>query len=193
MAEVAYDANSKKLSSVGEASEGLQTNLKQVNSLTSALIAETNPNFTPAPHEDISKLIKNLFDSGLKNAQQNKFPEALKNVSLAIEMAQRKRAPWEAFAVQLKELQFMLRHKIDIQLVLGRYLEALQDLDVLLNTGLAQPEVFIRKADALLKLGQLDQARIECERGLSLQPQNAKLKALSMECTRKLAEFNGEI
>lgn len=192
MTEISYDTNSKKLSSVGEPTEGLEIALGQVNTLTAALISETNPNFTPQPHEDVSKLIKNLFDSGLKNAQQNKFPEALKNVSLAIEMAQRKRAPWEAFAIQLKELQFMLRHKIDILLVLGRYLEALQDLDMLMNTGLIQPEVLIRKTDALLKLGQLDQARIECERGLTLQPQNAKLKALLMECTRKLADFNGE-
>lgn len=193
MTEILYDVNSKKLKSLDESNENLQINIDQVNALTSALISETNPNFTPQPHEDISKLIKNLFDSGLKNAKQNKFPEALKNVSLAIEMSQRKRAPWEAFAVQLQELQFMLRHKIDLLLALGKYLDALQDLDMLLNTGLVQPEVFTRKADALLKLGQLDQARIECERGLSLQPTNVKLKALNLECTRRLAEFNGDL
>lgn len=193
MTEILYDANSKRLKCLDETDENLQINVDQVNSLTAALIPETNPNFTPQPHEDISKLVKNLFDSGLKNAKQNKFPEALKNVSLAIEMAQRKRAPWEAFAVQLQELQFMLRHKIDLLLVLGKYLDALQDLDMLLNTGLVQPEVFIRKTDALLKLGRLDQARIECERGLSLQPQNTKLKALHLECSRRLAEFNGDL
>ncbi|QLL35016.1 hypothetical protein HG536_0H03920 [Torulaspora globosa] len=193
MTEILYDVNSKRLKCTDEADENLQTNVDQVNSLTAALIPETNPNFTPQPHEDISKLVKNLFDSGLKNAKQNKFPEALKNVSLAIEMAQRKRAPWEAFAVQLQELQFMLRHKIDLLLVLGKYLDALQDLDMLLNTGLVQPEVFIRKTDALLKLGRLDQARIECERGLSLQPQNTKLKALNLECARRLADFNGDL
>lgn len=193
MTEILYDANSKRLKSLDESNENLQTNVDQVNVLTAALIPETNPNFTPQPNAEISKLIKNLFDSGLKNAQQNKLPEALKNVSLAIEMAQRKRAPWEAFAVQLQELQFMLRHKIDLLLVLGKNLDALQDLDMLLNTGLVQPEVFMRKADALLKLGQLDQARIECERGLSLQPQNVKLKALNLECSRRLAEFNGDL
>lgn len=85
----------------------------------------------------------------------------------------------------------MLRHKIDLELMLGRYLDALQDLEMLLSTGLFQPEVFIRKTDALLHLGQLEDARATCDRGLSLQPQNVKLKALMMECDRKLAEYNG--
>ena len=95
-------------------------------------------------------MIKGLFESGMKNLQQKKLNEALKNVSLAIEMAQRKRAPWEAFAIQLPELHFMLRSKIDLCLVLGKYLEALQDLDFLLGTGLIQPDVFVRKADLSL-------------------------------------------
>lgn len=195
MTELTYDQNSKKihLSDTKNISESTEININQINVLTASLVSESNPNFTPQPHEDSTKLIRNLFDSGLKNAKQNKLPEALKNVSLAIEMAQRKRAPWEAFAVQLPELQFMLRHKIDLLLVQGKYLDALQDLDMLLNTGLVQPEVLIRKTDALMKLGQLEQARIECERGLSLQPQNVNLKAAMLECVRRLAEFNGEL
>lgn len=195
MTTLQYDVNSKKisLSDPVSASESQKINIDQINSLTASLIPETNPNFTPQPHEDSTKLIRNLFDSGLKNAKQNRLPDALKSITLAIEMAQRKRAPWEAFSVQLQELQFMLRHKIDLSLVQGKYLDALQDLDMLLNTGMIQPEIFIRKTDALLKLGQLDQARIECERGLSMQPQNVKLKALFLECTRRLVDFNGDI
>lgn len=190
MAEIAYNPDTK-LITAEQNRESLGIYANQVNSLTQALVAETNPNFTPQPSEDSTKLIRNLFDSGIKNIKNKKLPEALKNVSLAIEMAQRKRAPWEAFAVQLQELQFMLRHKIDLELMLGRYLDALQDLEMLLSTGLFQPEVFIRKTDALLHLGQLEDARATCDRGLSLQPQNVKLKALMMECDRKLAEYNG--
>ncbi|QLG74343.1 hypothetical protein HG535_0G02270 [Zygotorulaspora mrakii] len=193
MATLQYDINTKKISGSGTVLESQEINIAQINALTQSLVAESNPNFTPQPHDDSTKLIKNLFESGLKNAKQNRLPEALKNITLAIEMAQRKRAPWEAFAVQLQEMQFMLRHKIDLSLVQGKYLDALQDLDMLLNTGLVQPEIMIRKTDALLKLGQLDQARIDCERGLSLQPQNVKLKALMLECTRRLANYNGDI
>lgn len=190
MAEIAYNPDTK-LISPEEDRESLCIYANQVNSLTQALISENNPNFSPQPSDDSTKLIRNLFDSGIKNVKNNKLPEGLKNVTLAIEMAHRKRAPWEAFAIQLQELQFMLRHKIDLELMLGRYLDALQDLDMLLSTGLFQPEVFIRKTDALLHLGQLEEARVACDRGLSLQPQNTKLKALMLECNRKLAEYNG--
>lgn len=190
MAEVSYNPDSKVVTPEGDR-ETLDIYVSQVNSLTKALIAENNPNFTPQPSDDSTKLIKNLFESGVKNIKQNKLPEALKNVTLAVEMAQRKRAPWEAFAIQLQELQFILRHKIDLELMLGHYLDALQDLDMLLSTGLFQPEVFIRKTDALLNLGQLEEARISCDRGLCMQPQNMKLKALMLECDRKLAEYNG--
>ncbi|CDF89787.1 ZYBA0S05-01706g1_1 [Zygosaccharomyces bailii CLIB 213] len=190
MAEIAYNPDTK-LITPEEDRESLCIYANQVNSLTQALISENNPNFSPQPSDDSTKLIRNLFDSGIKNVKNNKLPEGLKNVTLAIEMAHRKRAPWEAFAIQLQELQFMLRHKIDLELMQGRYLDALQDLDMLLSTGLFQPEVFIRKTDALLHLGQLEEARVACDRGLSLQPQNAKLKALMLECNGKLAEYNG--
>ncbi|GCE97962.1 Sec63 complex subunit [Zygosaccharomyces mellis] len=190
MADISYNSDSK-LITPDEGRETLEIYVAQANALTQALIAENNPNFTPQPSGDSTKLIKNLFESGAKNIKQNKLPEALKNVTLAVEMAQRKRAPWEAFAIQLQEMQFMLRHKIDLELMLGRYLDALQDLDMLLSTGLFQPEVFIRKTDALLHLGQLEEARISCDRGLCLQPQNVKLKAMMMECDRKLADYNG--
>lgn len=195
METLTYDPNSKLIAveNAQEATETLSTNIEQINKLTKALIEESNPNFGPQPNEASTKLIKNLFESGLSLAKQNKLPDALKNVSLAVEMAQRKRAPYEAFAVQLQELQFILRNKIDLSLVTGKYLDALQDLDFLLNTGLAQPEVFIRKTDALLKLGQLVEAKSTCERGLSLAPQDTKLKALMHECNRKLADYNGDI
>ncbi|KOG97977.1 Sec63 complex subunit SEC72 [Saccharomyces eubayanus] len=193
MVTLEYNTNSKQISASGaDVTQSTETNIDQINVLTTSLIGETNPNFTPQPNEALSKMIKGLFESGMKNLQQKKLNEALKNVSLAIEMAQRKRAPWEAFAIQLPELHFMLRSKIDLSLVLGKYLEALQDLDFLLGTGLIQPDVFVRKADCLLKLGQWEEARATLERGLAFVPDDMKLRALLIETARNLAEYNGE-
>ncbi|CAI4672536.1 BAF_collapsed_G0041710.mRNA.1.CDS.1 [Saccharomyces cerevisiae] len=193
MVTLEYNANSKLITaSDAVVALSTETNIDQINVLTTSLIGETNPNFTPQPNEALSKMIKGLFESGMKNLQQKKLNEALKNVSLAIEMAQRKRAPWEAFAIQLSELHFMLRSKIDLCLILGKHLEALQDLDFLLGTGLIQPDVFVRKADCLLKLKQWEEARATCERGLALAPEDMKLRALLIETARNLVEYNGE-
>ncbi|SCV00638.1 LAMI_0G06370g1_1 [Lachancea mirantina] len=186
-----YDANSKLLA-LEDASFDELMNLSQINKLTQNLVGESNPNFTPQPRETSTVMIKKLFETGLQQTKQHKFPEALKSISLALEMSQRKRAPWEAFAVQLQEVQFMLKNRVDLCLVQGRFVDALQDLEFLQNTGLTTSDVFIRKTDALIKLQQFELAKVECERGLSLDPSNVKLKALHMESTRRLAEYNGD-
>ncbi|CAG60217.1 uncharacterized protein GVI51_I00429 [Nakaseomyces glabratus] len=187
-----YDENSKKIS-VDTEEESVLINVEQINKLTQALIGTNKPNLTPEPSNESTKMIQNLFENGAQHAKMKKFPEALKSVTLAIEMAQRKRTPWEAFAVQLNELHYLMRNKVDLSLTQQRYLEALQDLEFLLNTALIHPETFIRKCDALVNLGQLEEARITCERGLSLAPEDTKLKAMMFEITRRLADYNGEI
>ncbi|EDO18197.1 hypothetical protein Kpol_543p27 [Vanderwaltozyma polyspora DSM 70294] len=195
--ELSYNGNSKQLSieidKKYELTDARSINVNQINKLTTAIIGESNPNFTPKPNDNLSKMIRNMFETGIKNMKQNKMQEALKNLTLAIEMSQRKRAPYEAFQIQLQDVQFMLRQKIDLELILGKNLEALQDLEMLLNTGLLDPEIFLRKTDAYLKLKQYNLARVDCERGLSLFPTNPKLKVMLNECNRRLAEYNGDI
>lgn len=171
----------------------IQINLAQINSLSKSIISESNPNFTPQPNEHTSKLIKNLFESGMSKMKQNNLNDALKNVSLAIEMSIKSRNCYESFAVQLQELHFMLKHKIDLELTLGKYLDALQGLDILIGTGVVSADVFIRRTDALLKLEQFNEAKVTVERGLSLAPNDTKLKAINLECQRKLNEYNGLI
>ncbi|CCC69888.1 hypothetical protein NCAS_0D03070 [Naumovozyma castellii] len=192
---LSYNQNNKQIALLDPETETEtpQTNIAQINKLTADLIAESNPNFTPQPKEEASKLIKNLFETGLKQIKQNKLPDALKSITLAIQMAKRKRTSYEAFGIQLQELQFMLRQKIDLQLLLGKFVDALEDLEFLLGTGMASNDVFIRKTDALLKLKKFQLAKVAAERGLSLHPNDTKLKALMMECNRNLVEFNGEI
>lgn len=72
-------------------------------------------------------------------------------------------------------------------------MDALQDLEMLLGTGLTAADVFIRLTDCLIKLGQCKEAMVVCERRLSLSPNETKLKALKLECNRLLAEYNGDI
>lgn len=176
-----------------EATEIFAINVAQINKLSKSIIAESNPNFTPKPNDNTTAMIQKMFQTGITKMKEQKLNDALKSISLAIEMATRNRSPYEAFALQLQELQFMLKHKIDLELVLGKPMDALQDLEMLMGTGLATPDVFIRLTDALLKLGQFNEATAVCERGLSLSPNETKLKALILQCNRLLAEYNGDI
>ena len=98
MVTLEYNANSKLITaSDAVVALSTETNIDQINVLTTSLIGETNPNFTPQPNEALSKMIKGLFESGMKNLQQKKLNEALKNVSLAIEMAQKKKSALGSF------------------------------------------------------------------------------------------------
>lgn len=192
---ILYNENSKLISveNPEENTEIFNINVAQINSLTKSLISESNNQFTPQPNDNTTKLIKNLFDNGITKMKENKLSEALKNFNLAIDMATRNRHSYEAFALQLQELQFMLKHKIDLELVLNQPMNALQDLEMLMGTGLVTPDVFIRLTDSLLKLGQYNDAKVICERGLSLSPNETKLKALILQCNRLLAEYNGDL
>ncbi|CAL9732898.1 translocation protein Sec72p [Monosporozyma unispora] len=192
---ILYNENSKMISVAqpDEATEIFAINVAQINKLSKSIIAESNPNFTPKPNDNTTAMIQKMFQTGITKMKEQKLNDALKSISLAIEMATRNRSPYEAFALQLQELQFMLKHKIDLELVLGKPMDALQDLEMLMGTGLATPDVFIRLTDALLKLGQFNEATAVCERGLSLSPNETKLKALILQCNRLLAEYNGDI
>lgn len=192
---ILYNENSKLISAANpeETTELFAINVDQINSLSKSLIGESNANFTPQPNDNTTKLVKNLFESGITKMKEQKLNEALKNVTLAIEMARRSRNSYEAFALQLQELHFMLKHKIDLELVLNKPMDALQDIEMLTGTGVVTPDVFIRMTDCLLKLGQFNEAKAVCERGLSLSPNETKLKALILQCNRLLAEYNGDI
>lgn len=188
-----YDANKKQLSTDDESNADLMINLNQVNALTTCLVAESNPNFQPQPNNDTTNMIKNLFQSSMQQAQNKNLPDALRKINLTVDMRNKARKPWEPFAFQLQELQMMLRNRTDLELVSKQYLDAWQDLEMLLNCGLVVPDVFLRLVDCLLKLNLVELARSYCERGLSLEPTNGKLVVLFKECERRLLEQDGDL
>lgn len=129
----------------------------------------------------------------MQQAQNKNLPDALRKINLTVDMRNKARKPWEPFAFQLQELQMMLRNRTDLELVSKQYLDAWQDLEMLLNCGLVVPDVFLRLVDCLLKLNLVELARSYCERGLSLEPTNGKLVVLFKECERRLLEQDGDL
>ncbi|CAH01279.1 Sec63 complex subunit SEC72 [Kluyveromyces lactis] len=190
---IQYDSNNKQLSIDNDSNTDRLTNLNQINKLTTALVPETNPNFQPQPNNETTNMVKNMFQSGMQQAQNKNIPDALRKVDLAVDMRNKARKPWEPFSFQLQELHMMLRNRTDLELVSQRNLDAWQDLEMLLNCGMVVPEVFIRLTDCLLKLNLVELARPYCERGLSLDPKNGPLLALFQACEKKMLEIEGDL
>ena len=86
-----YDSNRKQLTLHDESNPDILTNLNQINKLTTALVSETNPNFQPQPDNETTNMVKNMFQSGMKQAQNKNIPDALKKVGLAIDMRNKAR------------------------------------------------------------------------------------------------------
>ncbi|KAL6942312.1 hypothetical protein ACO0QE_003483 [Hanseniaspora vineae] len=194
-----YDTNTKLISS----NVYTTTSIDQINTLTRNLVENGQQSLlkiTPEPNAKSTGLIKSMFEKSVTSLTKNKnIEESYKYAKLAVEMAVKSRSLIESFQVQMQELQFILKHKVDVILALyqknysktsellvnGKKLtkiefirtpesqdlliEALQDIEMLLNTGLiADPNLSLRKCDVLMKLTKFRDAKMEAERGLSL-------------------------
>lgn len=189
---IIYDPVSKLVSIEETAAEDkeLQEEIDQLNRLAKDLIS-TNSEIpeSPEPSKQLSPMIKKLVTSGVEALKKRKFPEAIKQLSLAIEMASR-RSRWEAFAVQLQELNSILTVRCDAYIMNKQWAEAYNDVDMLLGTQVTTPENFLRRSVAAFNLGRLHQAKVDLERGLCFAENDPRLKeqlnnvnkAIAMEC-----------
>lgn len=189
---IIYDPVSKLVSIEETAAEDkeLQEEIDQLNRLAKDLIS-TNSEIpeSPEPSKQLSPMIKKLVTSGVEALKKRKFPEAIKQLSLAIEMASR-RSRWEAFAVQLQELNSILAVRCDAYIMNKQWAEAYNDVDMLLGTQVTTPENFLRRSVAAFNLGRLQQAKVDLERGLCFAENDPRLreqlnnvnKAIAMEC-----------
>ena len=194
-----YDANTKLISS----NVYTTISIDQINTLTRNLVENGQQSLlkiTPEPNAKSTGLIKSMFEKSVTSLTKNKnIEESYKYAKLAVEMAVKSRSLIESFQVQMQELQFILKHKVDVILALyqknysktsdlmvnGKKLtkiefiktpesqlllvEALQDIEMLFNTGMiADPNLSLRKCDVLMKLTRFKDAKTEAERGLSL-------------------------
>lgn len=192
---IIYDPVSKVISLEETATEDkeLQEEVDQLNRLAKDLIS-TNSDVpeSPEPSKQLSPLIKKLVVSGVEAIKKKKFPEAIKQLSLAIEMASR-RTRWEAFAVQLQELNSILTVRCDAYIMSKQWAEAYNDADMLLGTQVTTPENFLRRAVASFNLGRLHQAKIDLERGLCFAENDARLKEQLNAVNRAIAIENGDL
>ena len=196
--ELLYDKASKNVSLDKEDAEAFpEVNLEvdQLNILVSDYIsngADVPPVPTPANfNQNISKMVKKLYEGGVKSFKKKKYTDAVKQFNIGIEMILR-RHKFESFQGTLQELSLFLVSRADSYLSEENYLKAFNDADLLLTLQLNDPDNFLRRGVANFFLGNYEDAKADYERGLTFDATNERLKTELEVCKRRLLEENGD-
>lgn len=196
--EILYDKASKNLSLGKEDEESfpdLKLEVDQLNVLVSDYIsngAEVPPVPTPSNfNQNISKMVKKLYEGGVKSFKKKRYNEAVKQFNIGIEMILR-RHKFEAFQGTILELSLFLVSRADSYLSDRRYLKAYNDADLLLTLQLNTPDNFLRRGVANFFLGNYEAAKADYERGLTFDASNERLKVELDVCKNKILEENGD-
>ncbi|KAI5955213.1 hypothetical protein KGF54_001774 [Candida jiufengensis] len=193
---VSYENKSKKLI-LDESIKNplLQLEIDQLNTLTSEIINQGN-DVPPLPtpenfNKGLSKMIKKLYESGVQSFKVNKFEDSVRNFTIGINMILR-RPKIESFQGTIQELSMFLMSRCDAYLKTQQYLNAYNDVDLLINMSMNQPDNFLRRGVANYFLGNYELARADYQRGLSFDPNNERLQHELNICLDKILEENGD-
>ncbi|KAI5962713.1 hypothetical protein KGF57_001447 [Candida theae] len=195
---VSYDSKSKKLlldPEIAQSAPALKLELDQLNVITQELINQGS-DVPPVPtpdnfNKDLSKMIKKLYDSGVQSFKVGKFEDSVRQFSVGIEMIQR-RPKLESFAGTIQELSKFLMSRCDAYLKTKQYLQAYNDVDLLLNMQMNAPDNFLRRGVANYFLGNYELARADYQRGLAFDENHPRLQHELTICLDKILEENGD-
>ncbi|ODV77729.1 uncharacterized protein CANTADRAFT_91193 [Suhomyces tanzawaensis NRRL Y-17324] len=193
-----YDTKTRKLQLPAQAAAlvpQLNLEIEQLNVLTGEIIASGSEVPLPATLEtfnkDLSKMIKKLYEGGVQAFQAGKYSEAVKQLSIGIEMISR-RHKFESFQGTLQELSLFLMSRADSYLKTKDYLKAFNDADMLIGMMMCTPDNFLRRGVSNYFLGNYEDARADYQRGLSFDEDNARLQTELEICLDKILEENGD-
>lgn len=175
--DVIYDPVTKALSTN---SPEFKDDITQLNRVAKDLInLNSDVPESPEPSAALVPMIKKLVGSGVDAMRRQKYNDAIKNLSLALEMSSR-RAKWEAFSLQLNEMQGILQIRSDAYLMNKQFLDAYNDADFLIGTQVTTPDNFLRRSISLFHLGRLNESKADLERGLCFKEDERLLKQLKI-------------
>ncbi|ODQ79392.1 hypothetical protein BABINDRAFT_142116 [Babjeviella inositovora NRRL Y-12698] len=199
-----YDASTKKISfdpaqqyedDDEEFLDRVKLEIKQLNVLVDDIVSHGSLPTPPTPdttNKQLTTLIKKMYDGGVKSFKAEKYPDAVKQFSLGIEMVSR-RAKFESFQQTLPELNLFLMSRTDSYLKTKEYLKAFNDADLLLSIVPNVPENYLRKGVACYFLGNYEASKAEYERGLAFDPKNVRLQNELKVVIEHLKTENGEL
>lgn len=198
MEGVLYESKAKKLTldpELTSTSSALKLEVDQLNVIIQELINQGS-DVPPVPtqenfNKDLSKMIKKLYDGGVQSFKMGKFEDSVRQFSVGIEMIQR-RPKLESFAGTIQELSKFLMSRCDAYLKTKQYLQAYNDVDLLLNMQMNAPDNFLRRGVANYFLGNYELARADYQRGLAFDENHPRLQHELTICLDKILEENGD-
>ncbi len=191
-----YNPSSKLLNVIpGVEDKELRQDVIFQNQLTKELVGisqDVPPAVAPGPKAispQLSMMVKKLRDAAAASFRAQKYSDAEKQFSLALEMATR-RNKWEPFAFSLQELSSLLIARSEVFFIENKWLECFTDTDLLIQTQQVNAELFYRRGYSAMKLGKLDVAKADFERGLAFDVANENCKRSLEEVDLLIEEEN---
>lgn len=176
--------------------QDLPLEVSQLNSLYKDLI-QTNKDLPPPPSKDthtkqLSQMVHKMHQAAgaLMKAQQ--FDEAAHKYSLALGLAMA-RSKYESFQMTLPEVVVCLIGRCDAWTNARKFDLALQDAEVLCLLGPQIPDNHLRRGIANTNLGQLEDAKVDIERGISFNGKHPILLKMHSILLEIIAEENGDL
>ena len=163
----------------------LNLTYKHFNTLTT----ECPPPPTKQPPIARSTQIAKLRDSGTSSLKLNKYDDAIRYYTLAIEMALA-RPPWELAAICRDEAVVCLAHRSMVRLQMGDFPEALADAEAVVELKRGWAKGYFRKAKALQAMGELDNAKVAVEMGLMYDPNDNECNLALKDIKKALGAQN---
>lgn len=145
-----------------------------LNALAKQLVA-TNADVPPPPNqitENLSKQVTKLRDTALKEAKQGKDAEAIKLLTMALDMALR-RPVWEAVQYQTTQIVVLLSDRCNVFIKLNKWADAYADAHILTTLQPAEWSNYFRKARCLRRIEKYGEAKALLATALELGKNDA--------------------
>jgi len=163
-----------------------------VNELAAKIAQQPNP-VPPPPaivNNQIAQLVTKAKEEGNNHYKQSKFDQAIQAYSVALRLSAN-RHPWEPAQTTRDEMSVSLSNRSAAYMGQGDYTRSLVDADLVIALRRNWPKGHLRRARALLALGQPHDAKKAIVLGLSFEPTNNELLAMASECDTAIAKVQG--
>ena len=134
--------------------------VETLNLLAKQLVG-TNSDVPPPSNQlngNLTKQVEKMRDTGIKEMKLGKHTEAIKLLSMALEMAL-KRSLWESVQYQITQIVTILDARCDVYIKLNKWADAYADAHILTTIQPTEWNNFYRKARCLRRIARYSEAK----------------------------------
>jgi translocation protein SEC72 len=171
-------------------SRALATELETLNALHRSLLSLDSPHVVPPPPVPVnpkrSANIKKLRESGNDAFKAGRYPDAIKNYTLGLQMALRRPA-WEPSGLIRDESAMLFANRAQAHMELRNWVEGSVDAECSVEAKkVGNPKAWYRRGRCLFEMGRYEEAREWVGKGLEMEGEDGELIKLLKEIDVKL-------